>query len=43
MFVRKSIFSSRVEDFFYHKISSILFKAGMLLGEMTISVSGKET
>lgn len=43
IFLKKGIFGSRREDFFYHKISSIQFKAGMLTGDMIIIVSANET
>ncbi|EFU69158.1 phage protein [Aliarcobacter butzleri JV22] len=40
IFVNKSIFSLKVEDFGYDKITSIEYKKGLLMGEITIYASG---
>lgn len=42
IFLRKSILGSRFEEFFYNKTDSIHFKAGILYGEMRISVFANE-
>lgn len=40
IFVNKGMFSLKVEDFSYDKITSIEYKKGLLVGEITIYASG---
>lgn len=42
IFVDKGIAKLRVEDFPYDKISSIQYKTGMMMGEITIFTSGNK-
>ncbi len=40
IFINKGMFSLKVEDFSYDKITSIEYKKGLLVGEITIYASG---
>lgn len=42
IFIDKGLFSLRVEDFAYDKISSIEYRTGMMMGEVDIYASGNK-
>ncbi|MBN4064475.1 PH domain-containing protein [Dehalococcoides mccartyi] len=42
LFIDKGMMSLKVEDFPYDKLSSIEFKTGMLMGEITLYTSGNK-